>query len=116
MNDVVRLAEPLFVDEIAAFTTEAQQCMKDGFACEVLAAFREGLPAVEPFDYDRVNNYLRDLRWRFKSDRGLSGRQVMSVVRAALTGTLTGPCLVVMVILLGKARCLQRTLAALQQM
>jgi len=115
LADLVRLAEPLFVDAIVSYTPEAQQCLNDGFAGEVLSAFREGLTAVEPFDYDQVNHYLRDLRWRFKSDKGLTGRQVMSVIRAALTGALAGPCLVVMVILLGKARCLQRTSAALQQ-
>jgi len=112
LTDMVRLAVPLFADVITTYTPEARQCLENSFANEVLSAFREGLATVEPFNYDMVNQYLRDLRWRFKSQKGLSGQQVMFSIRAALTGTLTGPCLVIMIILLGQARCLQRVQAA----
>jgi glutamyl/glutaminyl-tRNA synthetase len=112
-DDVVRLAEPLLADEVAALTPEAREALRSPSAGEVLAAFADTLPTVEPFDYDTVDGCLRELRWRFKNSHGLSGRQVMYPIRAALTGTLTGPCLVVTIILLGRARCLQRATAAI---
>ena len=115
LGDAIQLAEPLFLDEITTYTPEAREAMEDGSASDVLSAFLDDLPAIEPFDYDTVNGYLRNLRWRFKSERGISGRQVMFPIRAVLTGTLTGPCLVITITLLGKTRCLQRIQTALKR-
>ena len=108
LDDVVSLGAPIFQDELSQVTPEARRALEDAIAKDVLLMVVQELPAVEPFDYDAVNSYLHDLRGRFKTERGVSGRQVMFTIRSVLTGTLTGPCLVIVMILLGKARCLQR--------
>jgi nondiscriminating glutamyl-tRNA synthetase len=107
LGDVVSLGRPIFRDRFD-LTPEAREAVEQPFTREVLAALAGDLPGVEPFDYETLNNYLRGLRARFKAERGLAGRQVMFSIRAALTGTLKGPCLVVVMILLGRDRCLSR--------
>ena len=107
LGDVVSLGRPIFEDRFD-LTPEAREAAEQPFTEEVLATVAGDLPGVEPFDYDTVNAYLRSLRARFKAERGLAGRQVMFSIRAALTGTLKGPCLVVVMILVGRDRCLSR--------
>jgi len=107
LGDVVSLGRPIFEDRFD-LTPEAREAAEQPFTEEVLAKVAGDLPGVEPFDYDTVNAYLRSLRARFKAERGLAGRQVMFSIRAALTGTLKGPCLVVVMILVGRDRCLSR--------
>jgi len=51
---------------------------------------------------------ISELRWHFKALLGVRSRDVLHVVRAALTGRVDAPCLVVACQLLGRARCLQR--------
>jgi len=106
-GDVVSLGRPIFEDRFE-LTPEAREAAEQPFTTEVLATVTGDLPGVEPFDYDTVNSYLHGLRARFKAERGLAGRQVMFAIRAALTGTVKGPCLVVVMILLGRDRCLSR--------
>jgi glutamyl/glutaminyl-tRNA synthetase len=107
LEDAVVLGRPIFEDQFT-MTPEAEEALRGPSDRGVLSAFVEGLPAIEPFDYDTVNEYFRSLRARFKSEQALSGRQVMFPIRVALTGTLKGPCLVIIAILLGKRRCQQR--------
>jgi nondiscriminating glutamyl-tRNA synthetase len=113
LQDVVELGQPLFEDNFA-LTEEAKQALLAVAAPDVLSALAADLPGLEPFTYDAVNLYLRALRYRFKTERALAGREVMFPIRAALTGTLKGPCLVVLAILLGKERCLSRIRAEIQ--
>ena len=107
LQDIVELGRPLFEDDFTP-TAEARQARLAAAAPDVLSALAADLPGLEPFTYDTVNQYLRSLRYRFKTERALAGREVMFPIRAALTGTLKGPCLVVVAILLGKERCLHR--------
>jgi glutamyl-tRNA synthetase len=113
LRDIVELGRPLFEDEFAP-TTEAEQALEAPAAADVLAAFATDLPGLEPLTYGTVNEYLRSLRYRFKTERGITGRDVMFPIRAALTGTLKGPCLVVVTILLGRDRCLTRVHAGIK--
>jgi glutamyl-tRNA synthetase len=107
LQDVVELGRPLFEADFV-LTTEAKQALLATAAPDVLSAVAADLLGLEPFTYDVVNQYLRSLRYRFKTERALAGREVMFPIRAALTGTLKGPCLVVLAILLGRERCLSR--------
>ncbi len=107
LHDVVELGRPIFEDQLDP-TPEAEQALRASAATTVLTAFAADLPDLEPFTYDVVNEYLRSLRYRFKTQHGIAGREVMFPIRAALSGTLKGPCLVVLAVLLGKERCLHR--------
>lgn len=82
------------------------------FAPAVLQAFAAELPTIQPFAYDSLNDWFSGLRYRLKEMYGatwdLRSRDVMLVVRAALTGCLDGPCVVIVCLLLGARRCLER--------
>jgi glutamyl-tRNA synthetase len=107
--DRVRFA---FLDGIEP-DVDAAQMLAQPYAPEVLSAFMEGISAVEPFDFDSIDAYVSDLRRRFKASHGVRSRDVMYVVRAALTGELGGPCLVDACRLLGRRRCVERAREAL---
>jgi glutamyl/glutaminyl-tRNA synthetase len=87
---------------------DAEDVLSRPYAGEVLAAFAEGLSTVEPYAYDQLDAMIHALRLRFKEMLGVRSRDVLHVARAALTGRVDGPCLVVACQLLGRARCLQR--------
>ena len=102
--DLVRFA---FVDQVDP-DIQAAQALSRPYAGQVLAAFVEGLSTVEPFAYEEIDAMITELRWHFKAVLGVRSRDVLHVVRAALTGRVDAPCLVVTCQLLGRARCLQR--------
>ena len=85
------------------------------YASSVLQAFVRELPAVEAFAYDEIDAWITALRQRFKAalgaTQGVRSRDVMYVLRAALTGRMDGPCLVEICQLLGPEQCRQRALA-----
>ena len=85
-----------------------ERVLAQPYALDVLRAFIEGLPTVEPFEYDPIDAFVSDLRLRFKASHGIRSRDVMYAIRAALTGRLDGPCLVVACQLLGRWRCRER--------
>ena len=90
---------------------EAAACaiLAQPYCATVLADFRTRLSALPVLEYDPVNELFRGLRHDLKGPLGITGVQVMMCVRSALTGRLDGPCLVQVVCLLGKERCLERT-------
>lgn len=102
--DLVRFA---FVDQVDP-DIQAAQALSRPYAGQVLEAFVEGLSTVEPFAYEEIDAMITELRWRFKAVLDVRSRDVLHVVRAALTGRVDAPCLVVTCQLLGRARCLQR--------
>jgi len=111
--DAVDLARFAFVDEVS-HTADALESLGQPSAPQVLRAFADGWACLPAHDYETADTFFRDLRKQFKEAQGLSGVEVMQPIRAALTGSLEGPCLVVVSILLGKDRCLQRVFAVLK--
>jgi glutamyl/glutaminyl-tRNA synthetase len=107
--DRVRFA---FVDAVEP-DAQAAQVLAQPYAPEVLSAFARDVSSVAPFRFGPIDAYVSDLRWRFKASHGVRSRDVMYVVRAALTGQLGGPCLVDACQLLGRRRCVERIRAAL---
>jgi glutamyl-tRNA synthetase len=93
---------------------EAAEMLAQPYASEVLLAFVAGIAAVEPFAFGPIDALVSDLRRRFKVSHGIRSRDVMYVIRAALTGQLGGACLVVACQLLGRRRCVERTRVALE--
>ena len=102
--DKVRFA---FVDRVVP-DPKAQSVLAQSHALPVLQAFVDELPGVAPFDAEPIDAFVSELRWRCKGALGIRSRDVMHVLRAALTGHLHGPCLYIVCQLLGRQRCVQR--------
>jgi glutamyl/glutaminyl-tRNA synthetase len=111
LDQGIERARFAFVDEVTPDET-AREILSQPYAAEVLAAFVRELPAVEPFLYDEIDGWIAALRQRFKAAlgaaHGVRSRDVMYVLRAALTGRMDGPCLVEICQLLGRERCIKR--------
>jgi glutamyl/glutaminyl-tRNA synthetase len=100
-----------FLDETTR-TPAAEAMLGQVYAPPILKAFIQGIAELEPFDYATIDAFVSDLRWRFKASHGVRSRDVMHVVRAALSGRIDGPCLVVACQLLGQQRCVERARAS----
>jgi glutamyl/glutaminyl-tRNA synthetase len=96
-----------FVDELS-LDAASRAALDRPCAKPILRAFVDELPAVAPFEFGLLDTFCSELRLRFKESLGVRSRDVMHVLRAALTGRQDGPCLVVACQLLGPARCVQR--------
>lgn len=105
--EAVAKARFAFADELD-LDPASQAALDEPYAPQVLEAFARELPFVVPYEFDRLDAFCRDLRLRFKSKLGIRSRDVMYLLRAALTGQQSGPCLVVVCQLLGPGRCIQR--------
>lgn len=92
---------------------EAAETLRDPQAGPVLTRALATLDAGDLASPEAAGEYLRGLRHYWRDAAGLRGRQVMFPLRAALTGSLTGPCLGLVLSLLGVARCKQRIEEAL---
>lgn len=113
-EQMVALSEFAFVERVSSFTPEAQQALKEEWSPIVLRRCREALTEEALATPTSAQDFFRDLRHEFRDRAGLRGRQVMFPLRAALTGTMVGPCLGVVASLLGLARCLRRLEDALK--
>ncbi|HEC22505.1 MAG TPA: glutamate--tRNA ligase [Chloroflexi bacterium] len=115
LNDVVPAVRFAFVpaERPDQFTPEAWEALHSEQASPVLRAFREALLTVRPAEPLHSAEMLRDLRKRFREAEGWGGRTVMFPIRAALTGSVTGPHLSDIVDLLGREECLRRVERAL---
>ncbi len=69
-----------------------------------LQAVERELSMLEFFDYDGVDDMLRD----YVQDQAVGMGKVMMPLRAALTGTSSSPGVVDLIVILGKQRSLQR--------
>jgi glutamyl/glutaminyl-tRNA synthetase len=103
-----------FVDEIDP-CPDAASVLAHPYASSVLEAFVHDLSTVEPYAYDRLDAAISALRLRLKEALGVRSRDVLHVARAALTGRMDGPCLVVACQLLGRERCLWRAQQHIQR-
>jgi len=106
------LARPFFTDQIAP-QPDAAGALAQPYAPDILRAFIDGLPALDPFAFDKIDKFITALRCQFKAAYRIRSRDVMFVIRAALTGQLGGPCLVIACQLIGRARCIERAQKAL---
>lgn len=116
LSEMVRLAAFALAKERPALDAEAQDALAGPSAAQVLAYAFERLDAEALATPESANARLRELRHHWREAAGLRGRLVMFPIRAALTGSLAGPCLGIVTSLLGPVRCQQRlaeTLACL---
>jgi nondiscriminating glutamyl-tRNA synthetase len=77
-------------------------------ARQILAEFCGLLYPMDDTRPDEITSLFKELRAIGRARYELRGRDVMFQVRAALTGVAEGPCLEVVVCLLGRHRCLDR--------
>jgi len=108
LDHMVGLSRFCFVERVTEFTEEARQALAGEGAHEVLAYCHRTLTAEAMATYDEAAQFYQQMRHHFRETAGLRGRQVMFPIRAALTGTLVGPCLGIVTTLLGYTRCLER--------
>jgi glutamyl-tRNA synthetase len=81
------------------------------YAPAILEAFEAGIAGV-PLNFSSIDGFVSNMRWQFKASCGIRSRDVMHVIRAALTGRIDGPCLVVVCQLLGRQLCIERSRSA----
>ena len=108
VEEMVRLAGFTFVERVTPLSSEARDALADPSAPEVFRYLLETLTPEALTTPDSTNAYLREVRHHFRDTRGLRGKRVMFPIRAALVGAMEGPCLGIVVSLLGAARCRER--------
>jgi glutamyl/glutaminyl-tRNA synthetase len=113
LDEAAELARFAFVDRVGRMTGEVADALNGPHVCAVLAGCREGLDPGKLATPDRAKLFFQELRHHFRDTVGLRGRDVMFPIRAALTGTMVGPCLGVVASLLGYERCRGRLREAL---
>ena len=108
LEDLVALAAFAYGPSVTAWTDEAQAALVEPWAPVVLARCRDTVTAEALTSPASAKDFFRDLRHALRDEAGLRGRQVMFPLRAALTGTMRGPCLGLVATLVGAARCRRR--------
>ncbi len=108
LAELVALSAFALAEARPALTDEAREALQGPATVPVLAHALEMLDAQALASPEAANARLTGLRHHWRDTAGLRGRQVMFPLRAALTGSLTGPCLGIVTSLLGPSRCRQR--------
>ena len=107
LDDLPAAVRFAFDDHIVV-TAPMTEAVAHAWVKDVLTMFMERLQPLSRTEPEKIADLFKDLRAACKEKFGLRGREVMTAVRAALTGTIEGPCLEVVVCLLGRRRCLER--------
>lgn len=115
LQDMVSLSEFAFVKDVPDFAPEAQEALEKPEAHMVLKRCLQTLTASDLTSHETANDYLRRLREHFREKADLGGRDVMFPLRAALTGSVSGPSLGLVMSLCGLSRCQNRLEEALSQ-
>ncbi len=108
-DDAVALSHFALADDIGECRSAwARAALSQPYARTVLLAVDETLTIADAISPQAAQDYLRRIRHRFRDEQELRGRLVMAVIRAALTGDVRGPCLGIVVALLGCDRARAR--------
>jgi len=114
LDDAVHLSGFAFEDRVHTITSEARAALEGPDALAVLQVCLARLCPEALNTPERAAAFFQELRHHFRDMSGLRGRQVMFPIRAALTGTMMGPCLGIVASLLGAGRCRDRLCAAIE--
>jgi glutamyl/glutaminyl-tRNA synthetase len=112
LAEAVRLTRFAFVERVVP-SPEASELLIRAFAPPVLRTFADGITALPGSAFDEIDAFVSELRLRYRERLGVRSRDVMHVLRAALTGRVDGPCLVAACQVLGRERCAMRASQAL---
>ena len=113
IEHMVELSRFAFAQRIDRFTPGAREALEEEHAPTVLRHVALTVVSDSLATSERANAYLREVRHHFRDTMGLRGKQVMFPLRAALVGSLEGPCLGTVTSLLGENRCNQRLMDVL---
>ena len=94
--------------EDVPLAAQAADALGGACAPDILSDFVSRLERLGSAEPEAVKRLFQELRSAFRERHGIRGRDVMFVVRSALTGRVQGPCLEVVVCLLGRRRCAER--------
>jgi len=114
LSEAAELAAFAFAGRVDTMTAEALASLQGD---HVPAVLQECLARINPDGLEtpgRAAAFFQVLRHHFRDMLGLRGRQVMFPIRAALAGSMIGPCLGIVASLLGSERCQDRLCAALE--
>jgi len=111
LNDIVGAVRFAFDDSVA--TDDARATLNSESARTVLSALRDRLAGLTSMDAERIGALFKAIRSDFKQSHGWNAHAVMFPLRAALTGSTTGPHLSDVVMLLGKDEAIRRVEKAL---
>ena len=113
LQDMVELSEFAFGEGVSNLTPEARDAVKGEQAHSVLEHCLDTLKASDLISHEAANDYLRSVRAYFREEADLGGREVMVPLRAAFTGSVSGPSLGLVMSLCGLSRCQKRLREAL---
>lgn len=102
VQQVVPLSRVFFGDRVEEITPEAREMLQEGKP--VLELFRQGISGEAGLEASRLKKLFK----RVGKESGVGGKKLFQPVRAGLTGSLQGPDLQGLIILLGKERVLKR--------
>lgn len=108
VEEMVARSAFAFAERVSEWTREAGEALKGGMAADVMRHVLDTLTEQALVTPESANNYLRLVRHYFRDHRAMRGKLVMFPLRAALTGRMDGPCLGVVMSLLGQWRCRER--------
>ena len=104
LGDFIEIGRPLFSDAIEFDPDAVKKHLSSPDLTSHLAAFREELLNLEPFDEAAIEIALRNLA----SARGLKAASLIHAVRVAVTGRAVSPGLFQVLALLGRERTTAR--------
>ena len=113
LSDIVVLCGFALQPDRPDVSPEAADALSNPWSRRVLVCFLEALGPTVIETPENANAWLTELRHALRDSDGLRGQQVMFPIRAALTGSLRGPCLGIITSLLGEQRCRVRARDAL---
>ncbi len=113
VQDMVSLSEFALVEDVSDFFPEARDALEGKEAHVVLEHCLDTLTVSDLSSHETANDYLRTVREHFRETADLGGRDVMFPLRAALTGSVSGPSLGLVMSLCGLLRCQKRLERAL---
>ncbi len=104
VSQVVTHIKVFFGDEIEELSPEGAEMLEDEQARQIVQRFREECTQVESWDKETIKGIFK----RIGKDLGAGGKKLFQPVRVGLTGTLQGPDLQSLIILLGREKVANR--------
>ncbi len=112
VEEVVHLIPVFFGDRVEEFTPEALELMKEESSIQVVERFKEEALQLEEWETPAIKSVFKGIG----KELGVGGKKLFQPVRVGLTGSLQGPDLQSLILLLGRDRVINRLGSALEQL
>ncbi len=113
ISEMVDMSSPFLTERVSYETVDVGKWLRDPCAPSVFRRCLQTLSDEAVSTPEAAKAFFREQRHFFRERQGLRGMRVMFPLRAALTGSMVGPCLGVVATLLGAGRCRERLQRAL---